>query len=88
MGAYNCKYVRDQLPPFITEAIDNYEGSCDYDGDMWVAASDYIEVLEYELKQQVENSQMMFNPDLYNWLSTRKATPYVGGPVINTTKEE
>ena len=38
MAYYNYKRVRDILPDWIiSEQGEDYEGSCDYDGDLWVA---------------------------------------------------
>jgi hypothetical protein len=45
MGVYAYKYVRDQLPPYLTVEAEDYDGSVDYDGDQWLAASDYIDEL-------------------------------------------
>ena len=82
MGAYNYKYVRDQLPPYLTDEVDGYEGNCDYDGDMWCAASDYISQLEAELVKQYSNTNVFHDKKLLNWLQTRQRTNYVDGPVI------
>lgn len=82
MGAYHYKYVRDQVPLYVTEGIADYEGGCDYDGDLWVAASEYIEELERELAKQYAATKTMHNERLLAWLKTREKTPYVGGPVI------
>ena len=47
MAYYNYKRVRDILPDWIiSEQGEDYEGSCDYDGDLWVAAEEYILYLE------------------------------------------
>jgi hypothetical protein len=40
MAGYAFKYVRDLIPPFVVEAIDEYEGDPNYDGDMWCATAD------------------------------------------------
>lgn len=88
MGAYNYKYVRDQIPPFITDNIPDYEGTCDYDGDLWIAASNYIDELEHELAFQIEKSKKVSSTELYDWLSTRKPTTYVGGPVISLINKD
>lgn len=54
MAYYAYKNVRDLLPDHIIKAQgEDYEGTCDYDGDMWIAAADYI----IELKAQVEAQQ-------------------------------
>ena len=55
MAYYNYKQVRDQLPQWVTDEIEDYEGSCDYDGDQWIAASNYIDYLERQL--------LLLNPD-------------------------
>lgn len=47
MAYYNYKRVKDLIPQFIIDQQDeDYEGSCDYDGDLWCAAADYIKYLE------------------------------------------
>ena len=33
MGSYSYKYVRDQLPPYLTTETECYEGDASYDGD-------------------------------------------------------
>lgn len=59
MAYYAYKEVRDLLPQDVINRMGpDYEGSCDYDGDMWSAAALYIEDLLEEietLKQQLEN---------------------------------
>ena len=46
MAYYNYKRVRDLIPQFIIDQQgEDYEGLADYDGDLWCAASDYIELL-------------------------------------------
>ena len=46
MAYYNYKIVRDLIPQFIIDQQgEDYDGSADYDGDLWCAASDYIELL-------------------------------------------
>jgi len=82
MGAYNYKYVRDQLPPYITEEIADYEAGCDYDGDMWVAASDYMVDLEQELFDQYAITKTIANKKLLNWLKTRNKTSYADNPKL------
>jgi len=43
MGYYACRKVKDLLPDYIIEQQGpDYEGGCNYDGDMWYAAADYI----------------------------------------------
>ena len=67
MAYYNYKLVRDALPDYITEAIPNYEGTCDYDGDMWVAASNYIDDL---LKQLADlKAEREADKERLDWLS-------------------
>lgn len=77
MGSYCYKYTRDLIPPYITEAIENYEGGCDYDGDMWIAASNYISELESELVNQYSKTNTIDNKNLLLWLKSRKETSYV-----------
>lgn len=82
MGAYNYKYVRDQLPPYLTTETEGYEGSVDYDGDQWVAASDYIDALERELAKQYAQTNFMHDEKLLNWLKTRPKSYYNSGPAV------
>jgi hypothetical protein len=82
MGAYNYKYVRDQLPPYLTDEVEGYEGGCDYDGDMWAAASDYIDALEKELALQYAVTKTMRDQKLLEWLKTRPKTSYNAGPAV------
>jgi hypothetical protein len=82
MGSYSYKYVRDQLPPYLTTETKEYEGSVDYDGDQWIAASDYITELEQELAKQYAQTKMMHNNELLHWLKTRPKQLYNTGPVI------
>jgi hypothetical protein len=58
MAYYNYKHVRDLIPDdfrdkFIEEYNKNgyeYEGTCNYDGDMWLLAAAYIEELLEKIK--------------------------------------
>lgn len=50
MGSYSHKLVANLLPERITEAIEGYEGTVDYNGDQWVAAANYIKELEADLR--------------------------------------
>ncbi len=46
MAYYAYKNVRDLLPQHIIDKQGpDYEGEANYDGDMWIAAADYIEEL-------------------------------------------
>ena len=52
MAYHNYKLVRDIIPDFIIEQQGGYyEGSCDYDGDLWCAAADYINYLLNKIKE-------------------------------------
>ena len=82
MGAYNYKYVRDQLPPHLTSDVDGYEGDAGYDGDQWCAAADYINALEKELVRQYEQTGVMHDGKLLAWLKTRPKSNYNAGPAI------
>lgn len=82
MGAYNYKYVRDQLPPYLTTETEDYEGDSGYDGDQWAAAADYITELEQEMARQYAQTKTMHNAKLLHWLKTREKTFYVNGPAI------
>lgn len=82
MAAYSYKFVRDLVPPYITKSIPDYEGSADYDGDLWVAAELYIGELEKELSRQYQYTNKLHNSDLLEWLKTREKTIYNNGPAI------
>lgn len=52
MAYYAYKNVRDLLPEWIIqEQGSNYQGDANYDGDQWIAASDYIEYLVTKIKE-------------------------------------
>jgi len=76
MGAYAYKYCRDMIPPYVTEAIEDYESDPNYDGDMWDAATTYIQALEAELKKQIKASGIVFDTELVDWLKNRPETSY------------
>ena len=82
MAAYNYKYVRDLLPPYLTTDDPEYEGTVDYDGDMWAAAACYIEALEKELAKQYTETGNMTDGALFAWLTGRRKTSYCNGPAI------
>ena len=64
MAYYAYKNVRDLLPDHIIEAQGpDYEGTCDYDGDMWIAAADYIIELRAENEKLREALQKIANWD-------------------------
>ena len=55
MAYYNYKRVAYNIPEFIIKQQgDDYEGGCDYDGDLWCAAADYIDWLEHQIPNLVE----------------------------------
>ena len=88
MGAYAYKYVRDQIPPYITDEFEDYEGNADYDGDQWLAASNYISALEYELAKQYAITKKMYDEKLLEWLKTRPESPYCSGaPILENDNE-
>jgi len=83
MAGYAFKYVRDLIPPFVVEAIDEYEGDPNYDGDMWCATADYIGLLEAELAAQFKMTGKLHDARLYQWLTGRPVTLYCcSGPAI------
>jgi hypothetical protein len=82
MGAYPYKFVRDQLPPYLTTEDKYYEGGCDYDGDQWSAAASYIDALEKELAKQYAKTNTMNDEKLLHWLKTRPKSYYNDGPAI------
>ena len=52
MAYYAYKTVQDLLPDFIIKKMgEEYEGGADYDGDQWIAASNYIEYLQELVKK-------------------------------------
>ena len=55
MAYYNYKVIRDRIPQHIIDSMgEDYEGTCDYDGDLWLAADAYIDELENKLKAQYD----------------------------------
>ena len=82
MAAYAYKWVKDYIPPFITDSMEDYEGEANYDGDLWDAAHEYICALEQEVAFQHEITKTAHSPNLLNWLKNRPETFYCGGPVI------
>ena len=82
MAAYNYKYVRDRLPPYLTDEVEGYEGSCDYDGDMWCSAADYIDALEHEIAKQYAATKTISDEKLFTWMKTRQKTFYNDGAAI------
>jgi hypothetical protein len=81
MGSYAYKYVRDELPPYLTSEKEDYEGDANYDGDQWYAAGDYIAELE-DLVVRLMNGDEPSNDRLLDWLTNRPKTPYSRGPVL------
>lgn len=79
MGSYAYKFVRDLLPEYITEAIEDYEGSVDYDGDQWSAAADYINALEREVIAHFRATGCAYDERLIEWLKHRPKTYYADG---------
>lgn len=73
MGSYNYKYAQSQLPPYLTDEVEGYEGG--------VAAS-YYNDLEKELAVQYACSKTMHDKKLLHWLKTRPKTAYNAGPAI------
>jgi hypothetical protein len=52
MAYYAYKEVRDLLPQHIIDAMGpDYEGACDYNGDMWSAAALYIVELQDQVRE-------------------------------------
>lgn len=55
MAYYAYKVVRDLIPQFIIDRQgEDYEGTSDYDGDLWYAAEDYIVYLKENLRKMVQ----------------------------------
>lgn len=72
MAAYAYKYVRDLLPPWLTE-VEGYEGEANYDGDQWYAAADYIQ----ELEKLISKIQPVLKEHrVYDWIKNRPKTSY------------
>lgn len=83
MAAYSYKYARAKIPEYVTNLIEDYEGEANYDGDLWVAADNYIVELEIELARQYEITGMMHNEKLLDWLKNRpQYADYCDGPLI------
>jgi hypothetical protein len=76
MGMYAYKYVRDLVPGFVIDTLEDYEGTCDYDGDLWIAAARYIHLLEAEVRKQVNGSGVVFDRELVESLRNRPETTY------------
>lgn len=51
MGSYAYKEVVYSLPEWTTEAIEDYDGDANYDGDAWIATAIYIDFLERRLRE-------------------------------------
>ena len=89
MAAYSYKFARAKIPQYITDAIDGYEGEANYDGDLWIAADEYIVHLETELARQYEMTGKMHNEKLLDWLKNRpQDCCYCYGPVIQEDSKE
>lgn len=73
MAYYNYKLVLDQLPPFITDAIHGYDGDANFNGDQWIAAHNYISLLEAELIGLARRGNTVADDRLRAWLSERIA---------------
>lgn len=89
MAGYTYKWVRDRVPPYITDEMgEDYEGGADYDGDLWIAASNYIDALEAELKKQCDHGGItaIYDTQLFEWLRNRPKSCY-GNPGWNTKKD-
>ena len=84
MAGYSYKYVRDQLPPYLTDEVEGYDGDAGYDGDQWIAAADYIDALEKELAAQYAQTKAMRDERLLAWLKSRPKSAYNAGPAIET----
>lgn len=84
---YSYKYVRDLLPPYLTIDNQEYEGSADHDGDLWIATKKYILELEHELAEQYKLTKQMRNEKLLYWLKNRPAYLYNNGPAIEEEEE-
>ena len=82
MAAYNYKYVSSTLPDFAKEGIEDYEGTADYDGDLWFAAGNYLQELEKELAYQYSKTKKFQSGRLLDWLKTRPQDSYNNGPMI------
>jgi hypothetical protein len=77
MASYAYKYAREYIPEYIIDAQgEDYEGSCDYDGDLWYAASDYIKALEDAVAALIKHDPGGPDIRLMDWLRTRKQGNY------------
>ena len=68
MAYYTYKNVRDQLPSYVTDGIEGYQGDPGYDGDQWEATANYIDELEEEIYKQFTNTGVVHNQNLFDWL--------------------
>lgn len=83
MASYTYKYVRDLLPEWAKEGIEKYDGDANYDGDMWLAACDYILCLEGEVAKHVTTTNTHYDARLYDWLKSREKGVYnPEGPLV------
>lgn len=60
MAYYNYKRVRDLIPEAFTKEFEvqwledtgrEFEGSADYDGDLWILAAVYIEAIQNKINE-------------------------------------
>ena len=49
MGAYAYKVCDRLIPVWAEESVPDYDGTADYNGDLWYAAAAYIQDLERQL---------------------------------------
>ena len=67
MGYYACRKVKDLLPDYIIKQQGpDYEGGCNYDGDMWYAAADYILDLKSQRDELLAALRGMVQLDIEN----------------------
>ena len=65
MGAYAYKVCDRLTPEWAKEAIIDYDGTADYNGDLWYATAEYIKDLERQLQAGAMDDRTKV------WLETR-----------------
>ncbi len=71
MAYYNYKHARDITPQWAMDMVEDYEGTCDYDGDLWLAVVNYAEALETEVKAQHATTGRLYDERLSHLTKTR-----------------
>ena len=65
MGAYAYKACNRLVPRWAEETVPDYDGTANYDGDLWYAAAAYIRDLERQLQAGAMDKRTK------KWIETR-----------------